>query len=214
MKPAAALQTGFVSMPQIRYLTHPPPNCLRVTITVIQGLINVQFKAAWLLVLAGWASWSLIILITSSLFSHLVNCHRSPNTSTALWEKPIYNFLSTEKRPFRNKTLKPRWTEWKTSPWIISASFWIIKSRPFGIERKSSCTAGWDWQPCPFLAQSQPVLEQIAGANLSGRISLGIGVRNRHNGWIHDPHTLPWAGFPFSTLPFPASNGSGVMAHY
>lgn len=46
---------------------------LALSVTIIQSLINILLKDVLVLDLRGWVSYSLIIIITSILFSHLLN---------------------------------------------------------------------------------------------------------------------------------------------
>lgn len=46
---------------------------LILIVTIIQSLINILLKDVWVVDLRGWVSYSSIIIITSILFSHLLN---------------------------------------------------------------------------------------------------------------------------------------------
>ena len=46
---------------------------LILIVTIIQSLINILLKDAWVVGLTAWVSYSSIIIITSILFSHLLN---------------------------------------------------------------------------------------------------------------------------------------------
>ena len=104
---------------------------LLIIVTIIQSLINILLKDVWALDLRGWVSYSSIIIITSILFSHLLNwlsqlsrwihaAGRESNTSLKERKNQKWGYLEkwgiSEYNP---------WWAWKIALDNISLPLWL-----------------------------------------------------------------------------------------